>query len=142
VASPTPGPVHLPYLDEPLSQEAMYSLDLVLTNVSPQCERLHLLVTETVPTAPFYAQAVGVGVELGPGPYPRLMSDATRTVFYVERDPVEKWKEKYSYTGRFSSLESLEAQAFWQQYTVGWAHHLPFDDRTLDFIFSADVFEH
>ena len=27
VASPTPGPVHLPYLDEPLSQEAMHSLD-------------------------------------------------------------------------------------------------------------------
>ena len=30
--SPTPGPVHLPYLDKPLSQEAMHSLDLVLTN--------------------------------------------------------------------------------------------------------------
>ncbi|HEY5410287.1 MAG TPA: class I SAM-dependent methyltransferase [Caulobacteraceae bacterium] len=141
-AGPSPSPVRLPAIHDALDQAALEALDLVVSNSASADRRLLLFVTETVPTEPLYAQARGIGVELGPGPYPRLFSNADRTVFYVEREPVEQWRQKYSFRGTLNSLDSQESEALWRQYTVGLAHDLPFDDASLDFIFSADVLEH
>ncbi len=142
IAGPTPGPAHIPLIHERLDRPRLDSLDLVMRNTSGSEERLLLWVTETLPTEPLYALARGVGAELGPGPYPRLASSDDRTVSYVERDPVETWREKYSFTGTVGSLDSAAGEDLWKQYTVGLAHDLPFEDHSLDFLFSADVLEH
>lgn len=134
--------LHLPFLPAPADHVWQTTLDLVVRNVSPSGTPVDLLVTETVPTEPFYDQAQGLGVEIGPGPNPRILPREGRQVFYVERETAEEFKAKYDFKGKFESLDSPEARAFWDQVIVGRANHLPFEDGSLDFIFSADVVEH
>ena len=128
---PTTSPIYLPYFPYPSVREISESLDLVLTNISQSGESIDILVTETVPTEPFYAQAKGVGVEIGPGPNPQIIPRPDRKVFYVERETVEEFKKKYSFKGKFNSPESPEAKAFWAQVTVGRANDLPFENEAL-----------
>lgn len=142
VLGPVPSPVTLPYLPFPMSRDESECLDLVLTNTSTSGDTINLLVTETVPTETIYEQASGIGVEIGPGPYPRILPGPDCQVFYVERETVEEFKKKYNFKGKFESLDSPEARRYWAQLTVGRADALPFDNESLDFIFSADVVEH
>lgn len=139
---PVPAPIPLPHLPGPSRRDQDEALDLVVSNASPSGETISLLVTETVPVEPLYAQATGLGVEIGPGPYPRILPGPGRDVFYVERETIEDFRKKYNFKGKFESLDSPEAQAFWSQVTLGRANDLPFEDDSLDFIFSADVVEH
>jgi SAM-dependent methyltransferase len=134
--------LHLPQLPAPADHRYQATLDLVIRNVSTSGRPVSFLVTETVPTEDFYDQAQGLGVEIGPGPNPRILPRDGRQVFYVERETAEEFRAKYDYKGKFESLDSPEAKAFWDQVTVGRANDIPFEDGTLDFIFSADVVEH
>jgi len=134
--------LHIPFLPPPARHADQVQLDLVISNASTSGKPVSFLVTETVPTEPFYDQAAGLGVEIGPGPNPRILPREGRRVFYVERETAEEFRAKYDFKGKFDSLDSPEAKAFWDQVTVGRANDIPFADRSLDFIFSADVIEH
>jgi SAM-dependent methyltransferase len=139
---PVPTTLDLPYLPAPADLAEQQNWDLVIRNTSASQATLTILVTETVPTPDFYDQAVGTGVEIGPGPNPRITPRNGRTVYYVERETAEAFREKYSFSGKFDSLDSDEARAYWSKVIVGRANDIPFEDGSLDFIFSADVIEH
>jgi len=132
-----PQSIILPYLDQRMAFEEALELDLEVRNTASR-DPVTLLVTENLPTEKLYASAKGTGLELGPGPNPRLFNTAERTVFYVEREPAQEWFAKYAIAGK--SLD--KTQGYWDQYKIGLGHDLPCDDDSLDFIFSSDVFEH
>lgn len=138
----TPTAIRLPRWPTTLSRAANQTLDLVIVNSSTSGQPIEMLISEQVPVRPLYDQARGVGVEIGPGPSPRILPRPHRQVFYVERETAEEFKAKYSFKGKFDSLDSPEALAFWEQVIVGRANDLPMADKSLNFIFSADVIEH
>lgn len=79
----------------------------------------------------------GRGVELGPGPIPRILNSNTVHVSYIEQTPPAEWHRMYNKSGNFPINANL-----WEHYIVGNACDIPFEDGTLDFIFSSHVFEH
>lgn len=80
--------------------------------------------------------AKGVGCEIGPGPRPQIANGADTKVYYIEEKSPEEWRKLYSAADMQSNAWDAES------YLIGKAHDLPFDDGTLDFIFSSHVFEH
>ena len=76
---------------------------------------------------------VGDGVELGPGPTPRIINSETVKVLYIEPVPAEELRQR---------LPDNPNKELWQLYVVGRADHIPVADGSLDFIFSSHVFEH
>lgn len=80
----------------------------------------------------------GRGVEVGPGANPSVFADATRSVRYVERMPMEQWAKTYA-----KRTLDESAAAHWAHYVVDSAHRLAgFEDGSLDFVFSSHVLEH
>jgi SAM-dependent methyltransferase len=79
--------------------------------------------------------AKGVGVEIGPGPRPQVVSGPDTQVTYIEEMAADEWRALYK------TDVSPEA---WEQngYRIGKAHQLPMEDSSLDFIFSSHVLEH
>jgi SAM-dependent methyltransferase len=121
-------------------------LPWTLTDDRPQGEydlTLHaphgaLIVTGTIPDRQeLVALCRGDGIEIGPGPQPRVKNSETVRVKYLEKSPAEDWQRLYNSHGQRSVDPS-----HWHNYIVGKAHDLPVDDRSLDFIFSCHVFEH
>jgi predicted SAM-dependent methyltransferase len=84
-----------------------------------------------------YREATGVGLELGPGPVPQILSAENVAVSYVEQMPPDEWDRLYNANGRFPRRPEL-----WSNYVVGDASRLPAADDSLDFLFSSHVFEH
>jgi hypothetical protein len=82
--------------------------------------------------------ARGRGVEIGPGPSPRIVpSDATE-VIYPERYGKEEYlKYNHGYSKLGTNIEEM-----WKRYLVGGAHQIPDDLVDQDFIFSSHVIEH
>ena len=84
-----------------------------------------------------FEMAIGTGVEIGPGPKPQILPAENRKVSYVEQMPPEEWNKLYNVSGKYPVQPEL-----WDNYVVGDASDLPFEDGTLDFIFGSHVFEH
>ena len=96
-----------------------------------------LLVHRMMSRDALYKLAVGMGVEIGPGPRPQIIPSETTRVLYIEETPPEKWAQLYDGKGKFGATETD-----WSNIRVGLAHELPVDDGSLDFIFLSHVFEH
>lgn len=111
-------------------------LDLVIEN-SAGASQVFLAVHRALSREVLFENAIGTGVEVGPGANPQLKSNGNRDVFYVEQKPPEDWEQAYGPHGNYTYDRTL-----WQKYKIGEAHQLPFADGSLDFIFSSHVFEH
>lgn len=79
----------------------------------------------------------GTGVEIGPGLHPQIKSSNSVKVIYLEQSEPEQWNSLYNEKGTRTVDRNL-----WINYRIGEASNLPFDDQSLDFIFSSHVFEH
>ncbi|MEO6359671.1 MAG: methyltransferase domain-containing protein [Sphingomicrobium sp.] len=84
-----------------------------------------------------FAQAIGKGVEIGPGPQPQILPSESVDVSYVEQMPPEEWNRLYNGGGKYPVRPEL-----WSNYIVGEASNLPVPDHSLNFIFGSHVFEH
>jgi hypothetical protein len=115
------------------------TLDLCIENPTDSAD-ITLLISEELPLADLYQEAVGTGVEIGPGPHPRILSGDRTSVSYVERETVDNWRSKYGQSGLGRALAA--GSNLWALYKIGTADTLPFPDGSLDFIFSAHLFEH
>jgi SAM-dependent methyltransferase len=99
-------------------------------------EASRLLVHRVLNRPSFYELAKGKGLEIGPGPKPRIVNSQVTSVRYLEMLTQEEWarddvKNKYG-----------TSEADWTRYIIGSASSIPVDDASLDFIFSSHVFEH
>ena len=84
-----------------------------------------------------YDEAVGVGIEIGPGAQPQILPAKGRTVSYVEQMPPEEWNRLYNGGGKYPVRPEL-----WANYVVGDASNLPAQNGSLDFVFGGHIFEH
>jgi SAM-dependent methyltransferase len=111
--------------------------------LSDQCDLVldfsdaaRLFVHKHLSRSSLYELAKGKGLEIGPGPKPRILNSQVASVRYLEMLTQEEWarddvKNKYG-----------TSEADWSQYILGTASSIPVDDASLDFIFSSHVFEH
>lgn len=83
------------------------------------------------------SQAVGTGVEIGPGSGPKILPSAEVDVSYVEQMAPDRWNALYNKHG----TRPID-RAMFARYRIGNASDLPVDDGTQDFIFASHVFEH
>jgi SAM-dependent methyltransferase len=99
--------------------------------------RAFLAVHRVLDRSEVIALCRGKGVELGPGPRPQVLPDATRDVLYIEQSQSDDWNRLYNEKRQLDVDREL-----WSNYTIGEAFPLPVEDESLDFIFSSHVFEH
>lgn len=124
-------PIMLPWPQEPLDRTL--DLEIECTGASSVFVGCHFQLDR----APLIARCKGAGVELGPGPNPRILPGEGAHVRYVEQKTPAEWTELYGahYKKKFDpALEPL--------YVIGDAHRVPAAPGSLDFIFSSHVFEH
>lgn len=124
-------PILLPWPQEPLDRPV--GLEIECTSDSPVFVACHFQLDR----APLLARCKGAGVEIGPGPNPRVLPGEGTDVRYVEQKMPAEWDRLYGahYKKKFDPvLEPL--------YVIGEAHRIPAEPDSLDFIFSSHVFEH
>lgn len=128
-------PVLLPW---PMTKTPLPAkVDLVIENSAAAASKVFLASHRALSREVLLENAIGTGVEIGPGTNPQLKSNGTRDVSYVEQMPSGDWEQLYGPHGNYTYDRAL-----WRQYKIGEAHQLPFADGSLDFIFSSHVFEH
>lgn len=128
-----PVPVFIPY-----KPDALTIYDLIIRAPATNAEPVILGVMQNITHDKFYALAAGKGIEIGPGPNPRVKQSDTTNVTYLERYGQETYlKYNHGYSPILQDTESL-----WKSYRVGSAHEIPDDLGELDFIFSAHMIEH
>jgi SAM-dependent methyltransferase len=111
--------------------------------LSDQCDLVlefsdaaRLFVYRNLNRPAFYELAKGNGLEIGPGPKPRIVDSQVTSVRYLEMLTQEEWARD-DVKNKFGTSE-----ADWSRYIIGTASSIPVDDASLDFIFSSHVFEH
>ena len=114
-----------------------HSCDLFLSAKSETKGRLFLSIHKVLNRNEVLSACVGKGVELGPGLNPQVRPGKTVNVTYLEQSSPEDWDRLYNDTGTRPVDQSL-----WENYRIGEAKAIPFENHSLDFIFSSHVFEH
>lgn len=117
--------------------------------ITPSAEPLDLEIACAGPAPVFVAshfeldrslllsRCKGKGVELGPGPNPRVLPAPGVDVLYVEQKTPAEWAALYGDHYKMDFDPALSPY-----YVVGEAHDIPAAPESLDFIYSSHVFEH
>jgi len=113
------------------------SIDLHMSVSQETKGRLFLVVHKVLERSEVINLCRGTGVEIGPGLNPQIKPNSGTNITYIEQSSPEEWDILYNDTGTRPVNQEL-----WANYKIGEAKYLPFDDKSLDFIFSSHVFEH
>lgn len=112
--------------------------NIVISSNTECGKHIFLSVMENCQHNHIYDLAKGNGVELGPGPKPRIQQTDRTSVIYIEHFNSDNYLSQYpQFKNKISNIEEQ-----WQRYRIGSANHIPQDLGQLDFIFSAHVIEH
>ncbi len=108
--------------------------DLII-EAKPGAGAVFIGTSRKVDRNPLYRLAKGRGCEIGPGPRPQIHSSDETEVYYIEEKSPEEWRQLYRPDAPQEAWDDTN-------YLIGKAHDLPFEDGSLDFIFSSHVLEH
>lgn len=82
----------------------------------------------------------GVGVEIGPGVNPQVLTAPDVDVTYCDEMDRAEWEQAYAY--KKHTWEARTSATPWHLYRKASGDALPVEDCSLDFIFASHVFEH
>lgn len=125
--------IRLPWPQEPWPDH----LDLEIVAEAGMPSDLFIAATHLLDRAHLIGTCIGRGVEIGPGPRPRILPTDGVDVSYVEQTHPDRWADLYGGGAEISFDPALASR-----YVVGDANSIPAEPGSLDFIFSSHVFEH
>lgn len=115
-------------------------LDLAIEADPENSGALFLSVTPLQDRQELIRLCQGVGVEIGPGTNPQVLSAPGVEVTYCDEMDREEWERAYAYKKK--TWEGRTNSTPWHLYRRASADELPVSDNSLDFIFASHVFEH
>jgi SAM-dependent methyltransferase len=133
-------PVEIPLPWPALSAKKLPPLDLVIEAHATNSEKLFLSVTPLLNRQDLIKLCRGVGVEIGPGVNPQVLTGFGVDVIYCDEMDRDEWERTYAYKKHTWAARADSTP--WHLYRRASADELPVADESLDFIFASHVFEH